>query len=110
MRHVFLALFLLCSWAIQAQEFVFIENKGQWPEGVFGKFNSSEGDVYVEEGGITYHFMDLSEWSSRHANPNPPSSSPIIKGHVMRVGLVGGSASESIAIAEKKTKYNYFIG
>ncbi|MEO0403755.1 MAG: hypothetical protein AAF193_02680, partial [Bacteroidota bacterium] len=110
MRLVILVLLLISSALVQAQEFVFIENRGQWPESVFGKFNSSEGDVYVEEGGVTYHFMDLSEWSSKHANPNAPSTPPSIKGHVLRVGLVGGHTTESIAIAKKKTKYNYFLG
>ena len=87
----------------------FIENESQWPSKVLGKFDLPQGDLYLEDGALTYHFTDYSEVSTRHANFDTFSQLPIVNGHVYKVYFRDALSATFIPESELPTTYNYFL-
>ena len=90
--------------------FFFKENKGQWNSNILFKTNLSEGAMFLENQGITYHFQDKSWLRESHGKSNVklPES---IHGHVVRVSFKGSNSNPIITTNRKAPHYeNYFIG
>ncbi len=87
------------------------ENLGQWPEKVIAAADLESGKFFLESGGFTYHFMDLSE--IRRVHDEGKSIQPgeaRYKGHVYRLKFQGASENTATMRGELPTKFNYFLG
>ena len=90
--------------------FFFKQNKGQWNSKVQFKADLSEGAMFLENQGITYHFVDKTYLRESHGKSNvaPPES---INGHVVRVKFKNSNPQPLISKTRKAPHYeNYFIG
>ena len=107
-----LLIFFLCLPLFAATQAVypFIENGTQWPSHVYGKFDLPQGELYLEEGALTYHFTDFSEVSDRHANFETFSQPPNVRGHVFKVYFRDALLADFIPESALTTTYNYFLG
>ncbi|MEN8811537.1 MAG: gliding motility-associated C-terminal domain-containing protein [Flavobacteriales bacterium] len=90
--------------------FLFKQNKGQWNSKVNFKADILDGAMFLENTGITYHFVDKSFIRKNHANKNPiaPES---VHGHVIKVNFNKANKNPKIYTSRKASHYeNYFIG
>lgn len=90
--------------------YFFKENKGQWNKKILFKANLSEGAMFLEKKGITYHFQDKSWLRESHGNRNSKIPENI-HGHVVKVTFNGANENPVISNQRKAPHYeNYFIG
>ncbi len=90
--------------------FLFKENKGQWNSKINFKADIPEGAMFLENTGITYHFLDKSFIHHNHTRDNIaiPDS---IHGHVIKANFIGANKNPQIFTSRKSSHYeNYFIG
>ena len=117
-RLLFLGVLLGYSCLLIGQEdsyYSFIENKGQWPDQVLFKCELEEGNLFIENGGLTYDFWDYSEIRNLHGNPDfdriIKEDNPSIKGHVYKVNFVESAFYGTPDRNNKQSKfYNYYLG
>jgi len=111
-RTISLSLSFLIICAVFSQtRYSFIENKGQWGNDFLFRSDIPGGTMFLENGGITYHLIDLEAWHDMHGKPNPQGIDPIIRGHVIKVNFIGGNKPERVELQDKHTNYNnYFLG
>ncbi len=88
----------------------FKENKGQLPAHVAYHLQLKSGDIYFEQGVLTYNLYESGVVSDVHLGKIKPEDA-VIKGHAYKVKFQGANLNSSI-VSEKKSKnyYNYFIG
>ncbi len=120
--HPSSVLVLLCALCFQAfparagepTHYELIKNNGQWPSHVLAQSHVSQGQLYLERGGLTWNFMDLSAVAAMHGtavNPAELQGQARIRGHVFKTHFVGANeAAEVHYVDEQITRYNYFIG
>lgn len=91
-----------------------IENRGQWPEHVVAQVEIGGGQLYIENQGLTWHFMDLSAIEAVHGTGIQPydlEDDVRIRGHVYKVDFLGANLSPGVGYEdEQQTKFNYFRG
>lgn len=88
-----------------------IENKGQWPAAVQGKFEIPGGDMFVEDQGFTYNLRDLSEIRDLHENANSEGITPTVYGHAFQMRFEQSNPDAEIEFEhEQPTYFNYFLG
>lgn len=114
----FYAAMLLCfaTAHVVAQEhhvhddkFKFIENKGQWPDFVFFRAENKQSKIYLEEGRILYHFMDLSALHKAHGKEF--KGEPKLRQELIAAKFIGAQKVTEIQSAKPAREYyNYFIG
>ncbi len=94
------------------QEFVFIENKGQWPKNVKYRVKLESGYLYLENDKLTYQFYDYSELLAHHAKPLNTTTSDIkLKQHSYQVLFEKKSSISNIVATNQTSNYfNYFLG
>lgn len=115
-RYFFFLIFTLHSVFLQAQElflhdykFKFIENKGQWPDFVFFRAETNQSKIYVEQGRVLYHFLDLSDLHKAHAKDF--KGEPQLKQEIITAQFIGANkVAEIEKIKPSAEYYNYFIG
>lgn len=113
MRNSFILFFLVFFLnLISAQKgFEFIENQGQWADPFITKLNIPGGALFLEEKGLTYHFIDLSELHAYHGKNAPENYDPVISGHVVKVDFIGAQNNITTSYSNyQKHYYNYYIG
>ena len=96
---------------LAAQSGLFVENKGQWPSFVDFKANTTNGALYVENGGFTYHFFEFGGHTHPNGQENELIEKPIFKESAIRSRFI--SANEKATIigsAESETYHNYYLG
>lgn len=98
-----LIFFIFSFGRVGAQPFArFEENKGQWPEKVRYRADIRGGALFLEAGGMTWHLVEQSGDGHHHHPEN-------IKGHVLRMRLIGASQTAAITPLEQLDGYsNYF--
>jgi gliding motility-associated-like protein len=90
--------------------YLFKQNKGQWNSNVLFKTNLTDGAMFLEKQGITYHFQDKTWLRESHGKGNIPRPDSI-HGHVVRVSFNGSNPCPTISQNKKAPYYeNYFIG
>lgn len=108
---LFIASFFILILVSSQSRFPFVENKGQWKEDFLFRTDIPGGAMFLEEGGIMYHFVDWSEWHHMHGVNNPQGIDPIIKGHAVKVEFVDANLPEKILQEDKQSNYhNYYLG
>ena len=91
--------------------YFFKENKGQWNSEILFKANLSEGAMFLENDGITYHFQDKSWIRNTHGTVDPPPPPKTIKGHAIKASFLGSNATPTISTDRSAPHYeNYFLG
>jgi hypothetical protein len=117
MKTLFSVLILLYVFSgVNAQElhihddkFKFIENKGQWPEFVFFRAETNQSKVYLEQGRILYHFMDLSDLHKAHAKKL--QKEPTLQQEIITAKFLDAQKVTEIERRKPSVEYyNYFIG
>jgi gliding motility-associated-like protein len=56
---------------------VFLENGGQWPEGVQFRAEVPGGALFLDAEGMTWHFVELPEALRRHGESGPDTKRPV---------------------------------
>lgn len=113
MRQLILFALLVLSIFSWGKEYPLIENRGQWPKQVKASTAVEGGRVFLENGGLTYHFFDLSAISAvkNGKAPMPAPTDVRVKGHVMRMSFLNSANHTQV---EKQgltpSRYNYFLG
>ena len=115
---VFFVVAFLTLWASKsvAQEihvhddkFKFIENKGQWPDFVLFRAENKQSKIYIEQGRILYHFMDLSEMHKAHGKAF--NGTPKVRQELIAAKFIGSSKVINVKRSKPSREYyNYFIG
>lgn len=95
-------------------DYLFIENKGQWPEHVRAQVELNRGWLYLEDTGLTYDFVDLSAVATVHGSDIDPQTlegTPRVLGHVYRTHFEGANPDSELRYYDiSPTKFNYFLG
>ncbi len=82
----------------------FIENKGQWDKSVAYRVELREGEVYVTNTGLLYHFFNL-------PSDTACDQEAVVKGHAYRVVFEGAQQTIIFTPSKERSYYhNYFIG
>lgn len=114
-------LFLLITFKVIGQNIEglrFIENKGQWNEGIDFQARVPGGRVGVSANGFSVLLLDLEEMEHQHMaghaaineSDGLPASEPI-NGHYFRINLLGANQhSKPIVGKPLEGYYNYFLG
>lgn len=121
MRLVLLLLTLLTSINVVGQNIQslrFIQNKGQWNDGIDFQAQVPGGRVGVSAKGFSVLLLDMEEIERHHLagheaineSTGQPATEPV-NGHYFQINLLG-SNQQSTAIVEKPLDghYNYFLG
>lgn len=107
--------------AMESKEGEFIENRGQWDEGVLFSAETSFGHIGIGKGCIYYdireykrvdepvHGMDPGTISMRDRSDDPKFQM-VAEGHVLKYTFEGANDVIPVGVDEKVTYYNYFIG
>ncbi len=88
----------------------FVENKGQWPAKALYKADVSFGNVWLEQTGILYQFIDADD--IHHADFSAKSiENPQIREHYLYLQFLGCQPNAQTTSRNKTSEYyNYFIG
>jgi gliding motility-associated-like protein len=93
--------------------YIFKENKGQWPSQVQFKAETTSGDIYFENNGIVFNLYQLDHHKHPHKKETLEGGShiPSGKGHAYSVTFSGSSWSKkSVASNPSSFYYNYLKG
>lgn len=94
---------------VHDDKFKFIENKGQWPDFVFFRAENKQSKIYLEQGRILYHFMDLSDMHKAHGKEF--KGEPKLRQELIAAQFVGAQKITDVEKAKSAPEYfNYFIG
>lgn len=90
----------------------FVENKGQWEPFIHYKAGIPGGNVYFENGRLSYVLADLSHLHDDYFHPHTGGRQPFtVRGHAFRLHFEGGNAAAAISAQQPYAEYhNYFIG
>lgn len=107
----FLIISLLTANGLVASNTSFVENKGQWPNQVNFKANTSTGALYLENDGFIHHFFDF----GGHFHPDGESEEldeePEFTQSVLKAKFLNANKNSIISAKnELPTYYNYFLG
>lgn len=90
--------------------YLFKENKGQWHPNCEYKVELSQGALFLEKTGITYHFIDRSYINDLHAGKTSKFPSKI-KAHALKMKFKNSFSNPHITANRASSSYdNYFIG
>lgn len=108
---LFAILFFANLPSFSQEGFVFIENKGQWPEQVLAATDLPNGRFYIERQGLTIDLYKLEEVKHNHQSNSPHQHAKRTQRHVYKQKWINSSATPTISGAQKlPTKYNFFLG
>jgi gliding motility-associated-like protein len=95
-----------------ANDFSFVENKGQWPSDVRFATDIKGGKVFLKKNGFRFHFYDLSGISRVHNEGSyPKNGEEKAKGHVFDFVFFESNLEPLVyGNRVKSTRYNYFLG
>jgi gliding motility-associated-like protein len=102
---------LLLAQVASKPHYPLIENRGQWPAGVLASADLESGKVFIEKGGLTYHFLDLTPIRKSHDEGLAFQRGDVrYRGHVYQMKLQGAFPVEPAFEDKLPTAYNYFLG
>ena len=89
----------------------FIENKGQWPEGVLFKSHLDGGNMWIEQGRFLFHLFDYSDVHAQHHTDKVNSREPIVQQEFLELIFWGANDVKKIEKSlPTETYQNYYIG
>lgn len=86
----------------------FIENQGQWPDGVRFKADSDAGAIWLEEQGILYQFKDFSNLEEIHHHQNDEAEATL-KSELIYMHFLGGNTDFKTSKKYPTTEYYSFF-
>lgn len=119
MRIFTLLIILIFSLRITGQEIIqpvgnyhFIENKGQWPNGVLFSTDVDGGKIWIEQGRVMYQFNDYSEVEKVHHDHDFSQKKPLQLKQSLLLNYFEGANTISNITKKYPTRnyYNYFLG
>jgi len=94
---------------IHDDKFKFIEDKGQWPEFVLFRAETNQGKIYLEQGRILYHFLDLTDLHKAHGKSF--SGEPQLRQETIIAEFLNADEFSNIQTSNPAPEYyNYFLG
>ncbi|MBP9084053.1 MAG: hypothetical protein KBH11_13310, partial [Bacteroidia bacterium] len=89
----------------------FLENKGQWPEGVLYKTDLNGGKIWLEKGGVLYQFIDASGPERIHHEHSGSESDTTIYQHLLYAEFVNSNPEPTTSHKFQSSEYyNFFLG
>lgn len=121
MSNRFYLFFLACvamSAQVWGQEidhargsFKFIENGGQWPQGVLYRADLPAGKMWLEKTGVLYQFIDASGPERIHHENSQDLNDTLIRQHLLYAEFVGASVNfRNEHHYQSSEYYNFFLG
>ncbi|TNE80382.1 MAG: PKD domain-containing protein [Bacteroidetes bacterium] len=106
---------MLCSTLLSAQRYsmVFDENKGQWDDRALFKSAFPGGEVFLQQDGLRYLFINEEAISDYlHHPPKPNLAYPVtVQSHVIAVDFFGANPKPEVKGSLQYSYYsNYFLG
>lgn len=89
----------------------FLENKGQWPDGVLYKTELPGGKIWFEESGVLYQFIDASGPERIHHGHSENKSDTAIYQHLLYAEFI--NTNQTIQTSHKyqdPAYHNFFLG
>lgn len=116
--HITLLFFVLISTSITAQDtdhpsgsYKFIQNGGQWPDGVLYKADLPAGKIWLEKQGVLYQFIDWSGPERIHHEHSQDPNDTLIRQHLLYAEFVGAQQDFTTEHKYPTTEYyNFFLG
>lgn len=88
----------------------FVENKGQWPEGVQFKAETDAGAIWLENQGILYQFKDFSNLEAIH-HGHDHDAEPVLKSELIYMQFVGANLDYNLSKKHPTPEhYSFFKG
>ena len=115
MKYLSLIIICLFGHKLCAEDIHYIQNNGQWQSNILYKANIPGGELFLENGKITYNFFDSNHLHHLHhlemENPNFNKDEHTINAYAYQVELINYEKSLN-TIANNPTAYyhNYFLG
>lgn len=108
--HITVFISFLQGLLVAQSRFLFVENKGQWPEEFNYKCDLPGGAMFIEPGVITWHFVDRSAMHHAHTSPMV-NKQHMIRGHAFKTLFINAN-KEAHHFSTEPVKYylNYFLG
>ncbi|MES2799124.1 MAG: T9SS type B sorting domain-containing protein [Bacteroidota bacterium] len=89
----------------------FVENKGQWPAGVFFKSRIEGGNFWIQQKQFIFQLMDYSSMEEAHRNPKSSNGNDEIPSVLVFQNFIGANEVTNIEKFHPSEAYlNYFIG
>ena len=89
----------------------FIENGGQWPDGVLYRADLIGGKIWLEKKGVLYQFIDGSGVERIHHDNSTNLDDTLIRQHLLYTEFVNGNDNFELEHKYKSSEYyNFFIG
>jgi len=117
MRTFLLSVFILISTfkAVahndeEHRSYQFIENKGQFENGVKYKAKINGGAVFIENNAFTFHLLDNSILTKLHLHEEVKPEEEVIKGHAYKMIFENAQAPHFISTEKSNEYYNYYLG
>jgi len=109
---------VLISTSITAQDtdhptgsYKFIQNGGQWPDGVLYRADLPGGKIWLEKTGVLYQFIDASGPERIHHEHSDNLDDTLIKQHLLYAEFVGANKDFTTEHKYPSTEYyNFFLG
>lgn len=99
-------LFLLLNSFGQGEKVWMEANEGQWSKDVLHKVKLDNGEMYITQNGMTFHFH-----SGIHSDHGEKHNHDKYKGHVIRTSFLGSQFSATPINKDQSNFYsNYYIG
>ena len=101
----------LNSQGTYASDYLFIENKGQWPSEARFSTDLKGGKVFLKNNGFRFHFFDLTGISKVHGSASyPVNGEEKSRGHVFDcVFFQSNSNAKVFGKKVSSTQFNYYL-
>jgi gliding motility-associated-like protein len=118
MKFQWIILLVLTGWLTlffqraEASDFLFIENKGQWPSEARYSTDLKGGKVFLKNNGFRFHFFDLTGISKVHNSADyPVNGEQKSKGHVFDCVFFQANSKALVYGRDvATTQCNYYLG
>ena len=112
LRLLFVKLALCVAMLLHGQGMRFVENKGQWPQGVSHRAELPGAAIWCEQGAILLDLYDHEQVHRIHGNVRGDGMAEgPLRHHALRLRFLNAAgASPVTAVDPLPEQYNYFIG
>ncbi|MBT29167.1 MAG: PKD domain-containing protein [Thalassobius sp.] len=119
---IFYLFLMLTGFSLQADPFLFKENKNQWDSDILYRADLPGGYLFLQNGAFTYVFYDESAVQAKHQHANSsasnrvsvadlPDNSGTIGAHGFQVNFYKSSSDVNVVpLNPFSNSYNYFLG
>lgn len=106
-------LLLLLTATLHSFGQYFVANQGQWDAPFSFRWSNSQGAVFVEKEGLSFHLADFSAYEYHHDNrtkDSEPFDLSLIRHHALKMRFKNGTEGRWVTENKSPTYHNYILG